>query len=456
MPSAKFHHFKRKNFQGLVYCDYCEKLLWGLARQGVHCIECGYNCHDECSKMVVQCRPPRRISPDSLSVTDSEAESLSKYTSPRGSMHQDDIKKQRPTILEQHQSSDDVLRSPTFSTTSTNNLKPSPTLSSSVKAYRKSLKQHVQTTIITAVPVSAKIVSNNANGVLSPQNTAKAFARVVARSRAAFTVSQWIYDIYAWKHTLTSTSCVMAWIALCLYPSLLLVIPPALVLALYIRVGIKPTMTASQALVPRFDENSPEYYANLERTQQSMLFLIRIYDNIAYHCGHVWLSPSSYRVLGLAAFAISGLFFLMGRWIIMLIGLVILLNKTWVGSTAEVALQFILELIQTAFDVIQKLASTTKTSTIALKPVEVSLYENQRWWAGSGYTSQLLRSERAGWSNLTGSEPLPGKDEMPPPPAYDWGESGWELDITGPWTDEQLGIVVGYLALPIFMVPWKH
>lgn len=40
MPSAaiKYHIFKEKNFQGLVYCDYCEKLLWGLARHGLQCI----------------------------------------------------------------------------------------------------------------------------------------------------------------------------------------------------------------------------------------------------------------------------------------------------------------------------------------------------------------------------------------------------------------------------------
>lgn len=36
-PTAEFHRFKYKNFHGLVYCDYCEKLLWGLARQGVQC-----------------------------------------------------------------------------------------------------------------------------------------------------------------------------------------------------------------------------------------------------------------------------------------------------------------------------------------------------------------------------------------------------------------------------------
>lgn len=38
MPSViKYHVFQEKTFQGLVYCDYCGKMLWGIARQGVHC-----------------------------------------------------------------------------------------------------------------------------------------------------------------------------------------------------------------------------------------------------------------------------------------------------------------------------------------------------------------------------------------------------------------------------------
>ena len=165
--------------------------------------------------------------------------------------------------------------------------------------------------------------------------------------------------------------------------------------------GIKPTTTASQALVPRYDENSADYYTNLERTQQSMQFLIRIYDNIAYHLGHVWLTRGSYRILTVVAITMSLLFWALGRWIIMLTGLVILTNKTWVGSTAEVCLQFFLEVVQTTMDVLQKLASFSfrnkkdkdnnskgKNGSLT-QPIEISLYENQRWWAGSGYSSQV-------------------------------------------------------------------
>lgn len=60
------------------------------------------------------------------------------------------------------------------------------------------------------------------------------------------------------------------------------------------------------------------------------------------------------------------------------------------------------------------------------------------------FLKKLLRSERSGWSNLTGSEPLPTKEDMPPPPGYEWAEDKWHLDVTGPWTDEHLGIAVSW------------
>ncbi|KAI7880912.1 hypothetical protein K492DRAFT_71331 [Lichtheimia hyalospora FSU 10163] len=457
-PTAKFHRFKYKNFHGLVYCDYCEKLLWGLSRQGVQCSECGYSCHEECSKVVVQCRPPRRVSPDSLSITDSEAESVSKYSSPTRlvmSPTEDRQAKRTPPLAEppdrQHRSSemmDTALRSPTFSgagsvTSNHHHHQPTPSLNGSVKAYRKSIKQHVQNTIMAAVPMSSSI---QANGVLSPQSTAKAFTRVVARSRAFFNLSHSIYKVYSWQHIPTSCLCVIAWVVLCLYPMLLMLAPPVFIAWLYFRVGVQ-SIPASQVLVPRYDENSPEYFSNLESMQQTMLFAIRIYDNLAYHAQHIPLTPLAYQLLLGVTVALSALLWCFGRWIIMLVGLMILLNKTWMGSAAEVGIQFVMELLQTALELVSRilfprLGNGSKSNGVPLTaPVIVSVYENQRWWAGSGFTSQLLRSERVAWSNLTGSEPLPSKDEMPPPASYEWDEnSNWELDVTGPWTDEQLGI----------------
>lgn len=51
----------------------------------------------------------------------------------------------------------------------------------------------------------------------------------------------------------------------------------------------------------------------------------------------------------------------------------------------------------------------------------------------------MLRSERTSWSNLTGSEPLPPKNDIPPPAHYVWKDE-WHLDTNGPWIDEVLDI----------------
>lgn len=54
----------------------------------------------------------------------------------------------------------------------------------------------------------------------------------------------------------------------------------------------------------------------------------------------------------------------------------------------------------------------------------------------------MLRSERSAWSNITGMEPLPSKEDMPSPAHYSWADDDteWHLDTTGPWTDDALEI----------------
>ncbi|KAI9486924.1 MAG: hypothetical protein EXX96DRAFT_475890 [Benjaminiella poitrasii] len=358
MPSTKYHLFEEKNFQGLVYCDYCGKLLWGLARQGFQCTECGYNCHVECSDMVIQCRPVRRTSPDTLSVTDSEAESVISRYSHRNSLERfnstsslDDSRTRTPN---------EPLKSPVFPSS-----KDSNNSNSNAKqySYRQSLTQRLQ--------------RRTNHGEISPHAIAKAFTR---------------------------------W-------------------------------TASDVLLPRYDEQSPEYHRNMQDMQQAFVFLIHLYDNLAYHLQHVRLTSTTYKVLAVTSVAISGVLAYVGLGpFMMVVGLIVLVNRTWIGKVLEAVLGFLWETLQTIIGLCQKI-SRKSVKEIQRKSIQVSVYENQRWWTGTGYTSQLLRSERSAWSNLSGSEPLPSKDEMPPPMNYSWEDTDWHLDKTGPWIDEALGII---------------
>ncbi|CAO3673672.1 unnamed protein product [Umbelopsis vinacea] len=49
---AKAHEFKPTSFTIPTTCDYCETTVWGLAKQGMTCKACGYNCHAKCEMKV--------------------------------------------------------------------------------------------------------------------------------------------------------------------------------------------------------------------------------------------------------------------------------------------------------------------------------------------------------------------------------------------------------------------
>jgi hypothetical protein len=130
--------------------------------------------------MVIQCRPPRRRSPDSLSVTDSEAESVTKYS------HRTSLDR----LVDDNNSNSSgrkrILDSKLLEDKSAN------------KSHRKSLKQQLQH-----------------EGSMSPHATAKAFTRLVARSRAFFYIGKIVHDIYSWKQKSYSLLVCLFWILSC-------------------------------------------------------------------------------------------------------------------------------------------------------------------------------------------------------------------------------------------------
>jgi len=42
------HDFKKKHFSSPTWCEFCQKFIWGLGKQGYACTECQYPAHPKC------------------------------------------------------------------------------------------------------------------------------------------------------------------------------------------------------------------------------------------------------------------------------------------------------------------------------------------------------------------------------------------------------------------------
>uniref|UniRef100_A0A3Q3W3Q0 Protein kinase C n=1 Tax=Mola mola TaxID=94237 RepID=A0A3Q3W3Q0_MOLML len=72
------HRFKVHNYKSPTFCEHCGTLLWGLARQGLKCEECGMNVHHKCQKKVANlCGVNQKLMAEALAIIESKQQARS-------------------------------------------------------------------------------------------------------------------------------------------------------------------------------------------------------------------------------------------------------------------------------------------------------------------------------------------------------------------------------------------
>ncbi|RUS31019.1 integral peroxisomal membrane peroxin-domain-containing protein [Jimgerdemannia flammicorona] len=352
------------------------------------------------------------------------------------------------------------------------------------KSHRQAIKQHIQDLVIsTAVSVStgSGVPPDTKEPGLAPQTTAKNFSRFVSRCGVIFEVKEYVLSILNWENPADTTVAMVGWILICFYPKLLLLIPQLVILNIIITNFYKkksdtflapatgptplnsvasptspslkrglPLTNLAATLFPTFDEASPEYLKNMQNIQNMMGEFADGYDAVVFHSRHFnWSAEGGDETLHILQFLLAALAALsvVMWWVPWNLVFAVAGAGMFLGNTqfckqlGRQALPVLLENGQTVLDKVNGLLKVLEEKIKKQNSVNVvSVFENQRWWAGSGFTPQLLRNERGPWSDISGTRTLPAKEDQPAPAGHAWVDGEWTLDETGPWTDEGTGV----------------
>lgn len=253
-------------------------------------------------------------------------------------------------------------------------------------------------------------------------------------------------EIFTWKNPSRTIAFLLAYILLCLYPIILYTLPQILMLCFMIRlyyiraenIATKPQSKLSLNL---------SYLKNLQFIQNHMGIYSQVYDDIASFKRHLDWSNEK-KSTSLFKVAIGSIF--IGLLIAKLVplnliflggGLVLFVQNTaFFKAASETLPPVLIRNVQARVDyVTEAIANVTRAGSTG--KTKVQLFENQRWWAGLGWISHLLRSERPPWSDETGeiARPLMDLYELPGD-EWEWVDE-WRVDMDWNSTMDQDGWV---------------
>ncbi|KAJ1336196.1 hypothetical protein BSLG_007513 [Batrachochytrium salamandrivorans] len=380
------HDFKTVTFGRPTCCNLCSQLIWGLVRQGQRCIVASHSSFQE--------RVP------SIAMLATQSASSAGRVVDGG-----------------------AASSPSSVTTFTREV------ISTASSFP------LESELITNVQAETDRIEQlrkEANPTLGLATLLDVNTKFVARQGPLVWIQDTLTEIIMWQNPPKTICCILAYIVVCLYPILFCILPQTAIIyviaASYLDRARKmargepiPSPLPAGAH-PKLPMTNAKYLAHLQHIQNTMINMVNLYDvGYEFYQGLNWSNPHrTLRVLGSTLVSMVCAVFLF--WMVPLNTIML-----WGGLGLFFANTVIIRAVgMTLAPVIQKEIErqigtfkerisaacqvTSKEMTIA-----VDIFENQRWWAGSGFIPFLMHIERSAWSDDTGLCRLPPKDlyELP-------------------------------------------
>ncbi|KAG0295242.1 hypothetical protein BGZ98_001449 [Dissophora globulifera] len=253
MPSSS-HKFVEKTFTKLTYCDYCTKLLWGVAKQGVTCEGCHFNCHKKCSELVYDncVRSMHTPSPDNLrrSVTSTSASSGGTGAGAGARARSGSLKSEAlprransegmrvlipPAVVSASQPLQSLVERPRKQTKSDKE-EEEQTVPTSPAPGRTSFLEDaiISAAIRMSMPGDISSLPKNDHPSLSIQTTTLNFTRFVHKTTGLFWFQDRVEDILTWKDPWNTAFVLVLYCFICIYPMLLFLLPQSIMATIMI------------------------------------------------------------------------------------------------------------------------------------------------------------------------------------------------------------------------------
>ncbi|KAK9723010.1 hypothetical protein K7432_002260 [Basidiobolus ranarum] len=427
------HVFKEKTFHVPTLCDYCEKLLWGLHKQGLECQDCSYVVHRHC-----QTDAPNICRPKSGTESAFPPESVSS-------------KKAAEIVTPTQLTAVDLNRTPTVATTistasaaSNTEAKVKPSLrkryTNAAKTQFSSVNELVNEIFVSSARQDIEKDKEKAK-TQAPLNlfstTPKNFAKFVERVGPVATFQDRAVEILTWEST-TQTLCVMAIFSFfCLNPKLLFLIPQVILLNIisksyFSKVRERASSQASKTVKATPIEDT-SYSRNMQFIQNSMGMYCEAYDNIVSFYQQInWSDEkeTSYmmKLILASGVATMGLLYIFPWNYLILTGglLAFLANSSLFRAIITILTPMVLTRFHTTFDLATKVLKYGRFDP-GEDILDVVLFENQRWWAGLGWVTNMLSSERTSWSDETGEVSMDSKETLQLQRGQKWEDAEWSI-----------------------------